>query len=75
MTVAVLADDLTSAAELGGVGFRWGLVSEVAVEMASEEASDLVVINTNTRCLPPDHARSAVEDAARRLWRSHHAWM
>lgn len=48
--IAVIADDLTGAAELGGIGLRYGLKVEVVTEVrnASPEA-ELLVVAADTR--------------------------
>jgi uncharacterized protein YgbK (DUF1537 family) len=47
--IAVIADDLTGAAETGGVGLRHGLTAEVQTEVHADSSSDLIVVDTDTR--------------------------
>ena len=47
--IAVIADDLTGAAELGGIGLRHGLVTEVRRVVPSAFEGGLLVIATDTR--------------------------
>ncbi|MBM3726875.1 MAG: hypothetical protein FJW40_15820 [Acidobacteria bacterium] len=61
----VLADDLTGAAEIGGVAWRLGHPSEVHTGAARPEPGVLVVADANTRILnAPEAARRMAELAA-----------
>lgn len=64
--IAVIADDLTGAAELGGIGIRHGLVTEIRmnVEAAPDVAAgvELLVIAADTRSMGE---AAAVEEMAR----------
>src|SRR5882757_10096749 len=42
--IAVIADDLTGAAELGGIGLRYGLSVEVNMDVNLSTKADLLVI-------------------------------
>ncbi|MCC7497102.1 MAG: hypothetical protein IT160_05970 [Bryobacterales bacterium] len=56
------ADDLTGAAEIGGVAWRYGLSSVIAINQAPEDSSGLAIIDAETRSMdPPD----AVENLRR----------
>jgi len=50
--IAVIADDLTGAAELGGVGLRHGLMTEVRRTVPAVFDGGLLVIATDTRSGP-----------------------
>ncbi|MCJ7739680.1 MAG: four-carbon acid sugar kinase family protein, partial [Anaerolineae bacterium] len=50
--IVVIADDLTGAAELAGVGWRHGLESEVQRVLALDSEAELVVADADTRLLP-----------------------
>ncbi len=56
--IVVIADDLTGAAEIGGVGLRHGLSVEVVTSPKNATNCDLLVIDTDTRSLPLLKARS-----------------
>jgi uncharacterized protein YgbK (DUF1537 family) len=56
--IGVLADDLTGAAEIGGVAWRYGLDAEVQTTFDPGTNADLVVIDADTRVLD---ARGAAE--------------
>lgn len=47
--IVVIADDFTGAAEIGGMGLRFGLSVEIVTQWPFNSDSDLVVIATNTR--------------------------
>jgi len=60
--IAVIADDFTGAAEIGGVGLRYGLNVLIETEVNSVEGVDLLVIATDTRSLG---AQEAYEEVTR----------
>lgn len=55
--IAVIADDLTGAAELAGIGLGYKLKTEVSTVIDSSCNADLLIIATNTRSLPEAEAR------------------
>ncbi len=57
--IAVIADDFTGAAEIGGVGLRYGLKVLIETEVNHATDVDLLVIATDIRSL--DTERAAVE--------------
>lgn len=56
--IAVIADDLTGAAEIGGVGLRYGLSVEVVTSLDSVCHCDLLVVNSDTRSVSVQKARA-----------------
>lgn len=56
--IIVIADDLTGAAEIGGVGIRFNLKVTIVNGICGDSriASELLVINTDTRSLPRQEA-------------------
>ena len=58
--IAVIADDFTGAAEIGGVGLRYGLKVLIETEVNKVEGVDLLVIATDTRSLSADAAYEEV---------------
>lgn len=54
--IAVIADDLTGAAELGGIGLRYGLTVEIVTNANSESKAELLIIATDTRSMPEQQA-------------------
>lgn len=58
--IGVIADDLTGAAEIGAVGFRYGLRAEVILGGAPGNDPDLICVDTDSRsCEPMEAARRA----------------
>ncbi len=47
--IAVIADDLTGAAELGGIGLRHGLKTEISTAVPISTTADLLVIAADSR--------------------------
>lgn len=54
--IAVLADDLSGAAELAGAALRYGLTAEVTTQTGEPSAADVCCINADTRTLPMEDA-------------------
>ncbi|WP_439697336.1 four-carbon acid sugar kinase family protein [Mucilaginibacter sp. AW1-7] len=54
--IAVIADDLTGAAELAGIGLGYQLKTEVSTVVDPNSKADLLIIATNTRSLPEAEA-------------------
>jgi uncharacterized protein YgbK (DUF1537 family) len=54
--VIVIADDFSGAAEIGGIGHRYGLNTEVQLKPAINSSADLIVIDANTRSMSRDDA-------------------
>jgi len=52
----VIADDLTGAAELAGIGLQFGLSVEIKNEFSGSSNVDLLVINTASRILKKEDA-------------------
>ncbi len=59
--IAVIADDFTGAAEIGGVGLRHGLKVVIETKVHSEVNADLLVIAADTRNLDARSARKEIE--------------
>lgn len=56
--IAVIADDFTGAAEVGGIGLRHGLKVVIKVEKIQSTDADLLIIATDTRSLAAPEAAS-----------------
>lgn len=54
--IAVIADDLTGAAEIGGIGLRYGLKAEIVTHIPKSSPADLLIISTDTRSMPENAA-------------------
>lgn len=52
----VLADDFSGAAEIGGIGHRYGLNTEVQLQLNLNSPADLIVLDTDTRSSPESDA-------------------
>jgi len=64
--IIVIADDLTGAAELGGLGLRHGLTVEIVTDIDQCSQKDLLVIATDTRSMPlPDALKVMAELTAK----------
>ncbi len=54
--IAVIADDFTGAAELGGLGLRYGMSVEIETEVIDDCSADLLIIATDTRSMTKEQA-------------------
>jgi len=57
--IAVIADDLTGAAEMGGIGLRHGLKTEIRTAVGTSTDADLLVIAADSRSKPE---KAAIEE-------------
>jgi D-threonate/D-erythronate kinase len=65
--VFVLADDFSGAAEIGGIGHRYGLRAEIQLNLDLHTTADLVVLDTNTRSLGEGEATKKIFETATAL--------
>jgi uncharacterized protein YgbK (DUF1537 family) len=65
--IAVIADDLTGAAELAGIGLNFQLRTEINTVVDVHSKADLLIIATDTRSLPVAEARQIMADLTRQL--------
>ena len=65
--IAVIADDLTGAAELGGIGLRYGLTVEISTRVGLSTAAELLVIAADTRSMQEEEAVAEMERITRKL--------
>jgi uncharacterized protein YgbK (DUF1537 family) len=66
----VIADDLTGAAEIGGLAAAHGLSARIALRRPPADAdddADVLILDTNTRHLAPPEAAAALADVARHI--------
>jgi len=54
--IVVIADDLTGAAEIGGLGLRHGFSVEIVTNADFESKADILIIAENTRSMPKKQA-------------------
>jgi len=69
--IAVIADDFTGAAEIGGVGLRYGLQVLIETEVNDVSDVDLLVIATDTRSLEANQAYEEVAKITAQLMQLH----
>ena len=65
--IAVIADDLTGAAELAGIGLGYGLKTEVSTIIDPAYSADLLIIATDTRSLPEAEAKHIMAELTLQL--------
>jgi uncharacterized protein YgbK (DUF1537 family) len=65
--IAVIADDFTGAAEIGGIGLRRGLKVLIVTAVNAVEDVDLLVIAAETRSMPVELAKKEIEKVTRQL--------
>ena len=73
--IAVIADDLSGATELAGVGWRFGLEAEILHWTEPVSAADLVVYNTDSRLSQVRAAARCAGRVALKLRRAKVAWV
>ncbi|WP_437919049.1 four-carbon acid sugar kinase family protein [Sphingobacterium sp. LRF_L2] len=56
--ILVIADDLTGAAEIGGLALRYGLSSQIVHTLKGDFDTAIVILNTDSRSLKIDKALS-----------------
>ncbi|HVT71603.1 MAG TPA: four-carbon acid sugar kinase family protein [Lacunisphaera sp.] len=73
--IAVVADDLSGAAELAGAALRHGLTAEVQLVFAPDTAAEVVCVTTESRSLPAADAARRVAEVTRAVMATHPAWI
>ena len=59
--IVVIADDLTGAAELGGLGLRYNLTIEIVTTINTISKADLLIVATDTRSMSEANALKVME--------------
>lgn len=59
-SILVIADDLTGAAELGGIAVRYGLSTQIIRNLDLASTAQVQILNTNTRSLKIDEAMASL---------------
>lgn len=59
--IIVIADDITGAAELGGIGLRYGLRVQLSDRVEAIPGIELLVVYTNTRSMAKEEAVHVME--------------
>ncbi len=67
--IVVVADDITGAAEMGGIALRYGLSVIVADDLIESDKYDVVVIYTNTRSETELHAAEQMASLSAKAWK------
>lgn len=65
--IAVIADDFTGAAEIGGIGLKYGLKVIIETKVNEAPGADLLIIATDTRSLNGDEAAKEIERITKEL--------
>jgi D-threonate/D-erythronate kinase len=65
--IAVIADDLTGAAELAGIGLRYNLSVELAMTEQTNAKTDLLIICTDSRSMTKSAAQRVNGDAMKKI--------
>ncbi|MBD2705143.1 four-carbon acid sugar kinase family protein [Spirosoma sp. BT702] len=65
--VAVIADDLTGAAELAGIGLSFGLTVELAMSVNPQSTAELIVIATDARSVSESEAVQEMSEVSATL--------
>ena len=73
--IGVIADDISGAAEIAGVGLRFGLRAEVLLKGRPRGNADLVCIDTDSRCCSAAEAARRAAEAAKLLRRAGAKWI
>lgn len=65
--IAVIADDFTGAAEIGGVGLKYGLTVVIETKVNQVDCADLMVVAADTRTLSEREAFNEIEEITTQL--------
>jgi uncharacterized protein YgbK (DUF1537 family) len=61
--IAVLADDLSGAAELAGISLHYGLKTELFTGSITDSSADVIILSTDSRSLKKEDALSVTRQA------------
>ena len=74
--IVVIADDFSGAAEIAGVGWRYGLDCEIQTEPdLAHQSRDLIVIDTDTRSLPVNEAKIKLKQIIHQITSWPYHWL
>lgn len=73
--IAVIADDLSGAAELAGVARGYGFRSEVHTRFDPKSDADVIAVDTDSRSLPPEKATKRVRSIAGEVLNAKPDWI
>jgi D-threonate/D-erythronate kinase len=67
--IVVLADDLTGAAELGGIGLRYNLDIEINMSVNPQSKANFLIVSTDTRSMSSEKASVEAAKAIEKVQR------
>lgn len=73
--VAVIADDFTGAAELAGIGLRYGLKVQLAMPGVAYNGADLFIIATDSRSLKRKEAEEITANVVKYILQLQPGWI
>ena len=73
--IVVIADDFTGAAEIAGLGIRYGLNVTLELEAETEPDVDLLIIATNTRSMSKEDAYEKMTVLRKKLLEMDYDWL
>ncbi len=65
--IAVIADDFTGAAEIGGLGLKYGLKVAIESEVTGNKTPDLLIIVADTRSMKKQNAIERIKNITNKL--------
>jgi uncharacterized protein YgbK (DUF1537 family) len=60
--IVVIADDFSGAAEMAGIGHRFGLTTEIQVQFNAHSNAQLIAIDSNTRSMSESSATRKIKE-------------
>lgn len=75
MIAAVIADDLSGAAELAGAAAGLGFTAEVHTSFDATSDAEVIAVDTDSRAIPPADAAAAAAGVARQILPATPAWV
>ena len=73
--IAVIADDLTGAAEMAGIAWRFGLSAELFLQDISDTKADVLIVSTDSRSLPKKKAIEQTRKITQQVQALHPEWV
>lgn len=73
--IAVIADDLTGAAEMAGIAWRFGLSAELFLQDISDTNADVLIVSTDSRSLPKEKALEQTRKITQQVQALHPEWV
>ncbi len=73
--IAVIADDLTGAAEMAGIAWRFGLSAELLLQDSSIGKADVLIVSTDSRSLSRQKALEITKRITRQVQKWQPEWV